>query len=95
MRHNFGEEAIFRKNMTFGEFLRKKRRLMGLNQTDFGKQLLTDPNTISKWERDVTSPRFEDARLIIEDLGGEVLIVNRREAPKVKLKGENEDGRSF
>jgi len=88
MRHNFGEKADFTNDMSFGAFLKKKRRLMGLNQTDFGAEMLIDPNTISKWETGKTSPPIETARMIIEDLGGELLIINHKDAPKGKLKVE-------
>lgn len=78
MRHHFVEDKNFEEDMSFGEFIRKKRRLMGYNQSDFANMLGSCKSTISLWELGVTSPPFEEARLIIKDLGGEVLISNRK-----------------
>jgi len=78
MRHKFEEEDNFTDDMPFGEFIRKKRRLMGYSQLDFCKRFGVTHCTISKWELGVTSPPIEDARAIIENLGGEILIVNRK-----------------
>ena len=79
MRHNFVEDDNFEDNMPFGEFLRKKRRLMGYNQSDFAQLFDSCKSTISLWELGATSPSIEEARQIIEQLGGELLIVNRKE----------------
>ena len=76
MRHNFNETREFNTNMPFGEFLRKKRRILGMNQTDFAKLLGVNQGTISQWELRVTSPPFDDAKEIAERLGAEVKIEN-------------------
>lgn len=76
MRHKFEEDNNFTDDMPFGEFIRKKRRLMGYSQEDFGKMFQVTNCTISQWELGVTSPPIEFARTIIESLGGEILIVN-------------------
>ena len=78
MRHDFVEDELFTPNMTFGHFIRKKRRLIGLNQTDFAEILGVDRGTISMWELGITSPPFDKATEIINKLGGEVMIVNHR-----------------
>ena len=77
MRHNFYETDDFTEDMPFGEFIRKKRRLLGLNQSDFGEMLEVGQGTISQWELGETSPPFEDARKIIMRLGAEVVIDNK------------------
>ena len=77
MTHIFNESWDFRDDMRFGEFIRKKRRLMGLNQTDFAELLGVNQGTESQWELGVTSPPLSKARKIIEYLGGELLIVNK------------------
>ena len=76
MRHNYKEDSNFPTNISFGEFVRKKRRIMGYNQTDFAKRLGVDQGTISMWELNVTSPPIEKARDIILQLGGELIIKN-------------------
>lgn len=77
MRHNYIELPEFDDGMSFGDFLRKKRRLMGYNQTDFADLLGVNQGTESQWELGATSPSLEKARKIIAYLGGELLIVNR------------------
>ena len=76
MKHEFDEPNEFKKDMAFGEFMRRKRRLMGLNQTDFAEELGYTQGTISRWEVGKDSPPIEDAREIIEQLGGCLQIAN-------------------
>ena len=83
MIHDFVEDANFTDDMPFGEFIRKKRRLMGLNQTDFGKMLGgLSQGTISQWELRETTPYFDYAKKIVSALGGEILIVNKEETER-------------
>ena len=77
MRHNFNEDGSFVDDMPFGEYIRKKRRILGMNQTDFAKMLGVNQGTISMWELRETSPPFEDAVEIVHRLGGEVRILNQ------------------
>lgn len=77
MRHNYIELPEFDDGMSFGAFLRKKRRLMGYNQTDLGKIIGVHQHTISQWELGNFSPDIEVAREIIKRLGGELRIVNK------------------
>lgn len=86
MTHEFLESAEFTDNMTFGEFLRKKRRLLGLNQTDFAELLGYGQNTISRWEVGNGSPPFEDARKIVDFLGGDIKIVNSENSLERNLR---------
>ena len=76
MRHNYVEDDNFTNDMPFGEFIRKKRRLMGYNQGDFADYIGAYRCTVSKWELGVTSPPIEDARMIAKLLGAKILIVN-------------------
>lgn len=76
MIHNFKEDTNFDDAMDFGEFLRKKRRLMGLCQADFSQIIGYGHKTISMWETGQTSPSFDIAKSIVEYLGGEIRIVN-------------------
>lgn len=78
MTHEFDEPNEFTKDMAFGEFMRRKRRLKGLNQTDFAEELGYTQGTISRWEIGKDSPPIEEARFIIEHLGG-VLQINNTE----------------
>lgn len=80
MKHNFVEDDNFTTDMSFGEFIRKKRRLLGLNQADFGEMFGLYHGTISKWELEETSPPIEVAREIIKHLGGELMIINEKDA---------------
>lgn len=77
MRHEFKEKDDFTPDISFGEFIRKKRRILGFNQTDFAKRLGVNQGTISQWELGNSSPTIEDARQIIFDLGGELQIENK------------------
>ena len=78
MKHKFVEDGVFTDDMPFGEFIRKKRRLMGMNQSDFADWLcVCNRDTLSKWELGVTSPPIEVARELVKKTGGEILIVNR------------------
>ena len=77
MRHNYIEDDNFEPDMPFSEFLRKKRRILGYNQGDFGKLLGVNQGTISVWELGVTSPTFDRAREIAKQLGAEIHIDNR------------------
>ena len=76
MKHEFKEPNVFTKDMAFGEFMRRKRRLMGLNQSDFAEVLGYTQGTISRWEVGRESPPIEDAREIIKRLGGNLQISN-------------------
>lgn len=76
MRHKFIEDDEFTEDMPFGEYFRKKRRIMGYTQEDFGKLFGVNKGTVSLWELGTTSPPFEKAREIIRRLGGDVLIEN-------------------
>ena len=76
MIHDFKEDDNFTPNMTFGEFLRKKRRTLGLNQTDLADKLGLNQGTISMWELGITSPPIDDAAYILKRLGGEIQILN-------------------
>lgn len=77
MRHKFNEDGSYMDDMPFGEYIRKKRRILGMNQTDFAKLLGVNQGTISMWELRVTSPPIDDATEIIQRLGGEVRILNQ------------------
>ena len=78
MIHDYKESPIFRDDMTFGEVVRKKRRLMGLNQLDFGNKYGIDQGTVCRWERGVTSPAIEDARYVLKRLGAKLIIRNNK-----------------
>lgn len=75
MTHEYEEDNLFPIDIKLGEFIRKKRRLMGQNQTDFGLDLGYGQKTISKWEAGETSPPFRDAEDIVEYLGGKIIVI--------------------
>ena len=76
MIHDFKENGEFTLDMNFSQFLRKKRRLMGLNQTDFADFIGVNQGTISMWELGVTSPPIDYATEILDKIGGQILLVN-------------------
>lgn len=78
MIHNFEEENVFDESMKFGEYMRKKRRLLGLNQSDFADILGHSQKTVCAWELGTRTPPFDEAMYIIRFLGGEVKIENRK-----------------
>ena len=75
MRHDYVEDDVFTPDMTFGQVLKKKRRLLGYNQTDFAEKLDVHQGTISMWELGVTSPPIDEATYILKRLGFEVQIL--------------------
>lgn len=77
-RYHFQEDPEFTDTMRFGEIIRKKRRLMGLNQTEMGEMLDVDQGTISKWELGTTSPTIESARYMLRVLGFDLMIRGRK-----------------
>ena len=77
MLHDFKEDGSFMDDIPFGEYIRKKRRILGMNQTDFADMLGVNQGPVSMWELRVTSPPFEDAVKIVHRLGGEVRILNQ------------------
>ena len=79
MKHQYKEDGKFTANMTFGEVLRKSRRLMGYNQTDFAELFGVCQNTISKWETGEYSPPFEDAQYILKRLGIKIVFKKVRD----------------
>jgi len=83
MNHNWEESSEFSGNITFGEFLRKKRRLNYITQEQMADKLGVNFNTISRWEVGVTSPPIDVATEIVKRLGGEVVIMN---IPDRKMK---------
>lgn len=74
MIHDFEESPEFDEHMPFGEVIRKKRRLMGFNQADFGYTYEIEQGTVSRWEVGKTSPPIEVARELLDRLGFELLI---------------------
>lgn len=77
MRHEFEESKSFETDMPFSEIIRKKRRLLGMNQADFGDYIGGyHQHTISTWETGIKTPSFDEARRIIEFLGGEIRYVD-------------------
>ena len=82
MRHAYNEDTNFREDMPIGEFIRKKRRLMGYNQMDFADMLGVNQGTLSRWEMGDRTPTFDLAKDIVEYLGGEILIVNKKQEEK-------------
>ena len=74
MRHKYVEDNKFTPGMPFGEILRKSRRLMGYNQTEFGKMFGVCQNTISKWEVGECTPTLDDAEYILKRLGFRVVF---------------------
>lgn len=74
MIHDFDESPEFTSDMTFGQTIRKIRRLLGLNQTDMGEELGYNQKTISSWETGMSSPPIEDAREIYRRYGLRLMI---------------------
>lgn len=88
MTHEFKETAEYYDSMKFGDFLRKTRRLMGLNQTDMGDIIGINQGTLSSWETGLSSPPFEIGRKVVGLLGGEVRIVYKEDAERRSERAE-------
>ena len=69
--HEFDESPVFTEGMTFGQILRKARRLNGLNQVDLGVIVGLDQQTISRYENGKSSPPVDYAVTILSKLGYE------------------------
>lgn len=69
MIHDFGETRNFADDMTFGETLRKARRINGLNQTDLAEMVGLNQSTISYYETGTSSPPIDYAIYILRQLG--------------------------
>ena len=63
--------------MKFGEYLRKRRKHYGMSQEELAFDLGVIQNTVSSWEREVTSPPFDFALDIMARFGDEVQIVQK------------------
>lgn len=70
------DKSEFPESITFGEYFKKKRKLLGVNQLDFAEILGVNAETIGRWESGKSSPPIEKAREIIDILGGELKIIN-------------------
>lgn len=77
MRHDYVEDDVFTPDMTFGQIVRKKRRLLGYNQEDFGKLLDVHQTTLSMWEIGITSPPIDKAAYILKRLGFVLQILEK------------------
>lgn len=88
MIHEYKETADFEETMPIGAFLKKVRRLMGLNQTDMGDIIGVNQGTLSAWETGASSPPFEIGRKVIGLLGGEVRIVYSEDEEKRSDRAE-------
>lgn len=69
MIHDFGETRNFSDDMTFGETLRKARRINGISQTDLAEMVGLNQSTISYYETGTSSPPLDYAVYILEKLG--------------------------
>lgn len=74
MKHKYKEDDKFTPDMSFGEVLRKSRRLMGYNQTEFGEMFGVNQHTISFWENGNYTPTIDNARYILKRLGFKIVI---------------------
>lgn len=74
MRHKYVEDNNFTTDMSFGEILRKSRRLMGYSQSEFAEMLGVCQNTISLWEVGEYTPTLDNASYILKRLGFKIII---------------------
>ena len=54
---------------TFGEYIRERRRAMGLTQREFAEKLYVTESAVSKWERGMSYPDVTLLRDICAVLG--------------------------
>ena len=90
MNRNYNETADFTEDMSFGQYIRKKRRLLGITQMEMADLLGFQIKTICCWEREKTFPTMNIAREIVELLGGEIKIANVSEESEFKKRIESE-----
>ena len=61
--------------MKFGEYLKWRRKSLGLSQWDLAEDLGVKQTTVSSWELEKTSPPFDFAKDIIESFGDSLEII--------------------
>jgi len=86
MKHNWNETADFTDDMSFGQYLRKKRRLLGISQVELADYLGFQHKTICQWEKERTFPTMNIAKEIVDFLGGDIRIVNISEESEFKKR---------
>lgn len=74
MRHDFNESPVLEPDMKFCDVIRKRRRAMGLNQTDFGVIMGIDQHTISDYETEIKFPKLDVALEMLRRVGCEMVI---------------------
>jgi DNA-binding XRE family transcriptional regulator len=75
MRHNYKEKNEFDDTMTFGEVVKKVRRVMGMNQTDFADWIGVHIVTLSTYETGRGTPSLEHCIEMLNRMGFEIRIV--------------------
>ena len=69
-----------KETVSFGKVLKEVRKMMEMNQTEFGQVVDANQNTVSMWELGITSPPFETAEYILKMLGFELMIRKREQS---------------
>ena len=62
------------KNVKFADWLRKKRKEMGISQQKLADMVNCHLTTLGRWEREEAYPSLDYAEDIIHRLGGELVI---------------------
>lgn len=84
MRHEFVESKEFPEEMSFGDLIKKVRRLAGLNQTDMGVEFGMCQRRLSDYENGKFSPKLENALYMLRRMGLEIKIEPVRDSCKVR-----------
>ncbi len=61
-----------------GDLIRDARRIAGLSQADLARRLGTHQSVISRWEREIESPRVDTLGRILQACGFEADLTFRR-----------------
>ncbi len=62
------------ETIDFGEWMKNKRKSMGITQEAFGHMVLSNKNTVSRWETGDRYPTLDVLERIVHVLGAEIII---------------------
>lgn len=67
------------ETIDFGRWMKAKRKKMKLSQEELARIIISNKNTISRYETGDRFPPLDVAEMIVKVLGGEFIILEKRE----------------
>ncbi len=73
-----GEDVMERESdMLFSEFIRQRRKILGLTQEEFANRLHVSKSAVAKWEAGRGIPGRTNLRVLSEVTGVSIYMINR------------------